>query len=125
DDVEGFVEVLDEMTEQEREQWHENVKPVKTALYKARKISFKIINSTTLLLPKWREQVANTPLNDRVLPRDVATRWNSTYDMLAAFLEMKGPISEFLDRSSNGMSEYILEEEEWDVIEGLVSALKV
>ncbi|KAF9064512.1 hypothetical protein BDP27DRAFT_1230402, partial [Rhodocollybia butyracea] len=34
DDVEGFVEVLNEMTEQEREQWHENVKPVKTALYK-------------------------------------------------------------------------------------------
>ncbi|KAF9064513.1 hypothetical protein BDP27DRAFT_1230380 [Rhodocollybia butyracea] len=44
--------------------------------------------------------------------------------MLATFLEMKGPISEFLDRSSNGMSEYVLEEEEWDVIEGLVSALK-
>lgn len=45
--------------------------------------------------------------------------------MLAAFLEMKDPVSKFLDRSSNGMAEYLLSEDEWDVIEGLVSALKV
>ncbi|KAE9384375.1 hypothetical protein BT96DRAFT_778246, partial [Gymnopus androsaceus JB14] len=87
DDVEGFVAVLDEMTEEEREQWHADVEPVKTALYKARKILFKIINAPTLLLPRWREQVANTEFKDHVLPRDVATRWNSTYNMLTAFIE--------------------------------------
>ncbi|KAE9399636.1 hypothetical protein BT96DRAFT_771216, partial [Gymnopus androsaceus JB14] len=86
---EGFVEVLNEMSEAEREQWNKDVQPVRNALNKTRKISFKIINSPTLLLPKWREQVANTDFKNRVLPRDVATRWNSTYDMLSAFLEMK------------------------------------
>ncbi|KAE9384083.1 hypothetical protein BT96DRAFT_755232, partial [Gymnopus androsaceus JB14] len=95
DDVEGFVEVLQEMSEEEREQWEKDVKPVRTALFKARKISFKIINSTTVLLPQWREHVANTAFKDRVLPCNVATWWNSTYNMLAAFLEMKEPVSQF------------------------------
>ena len=45
--------------------------------------------------------------------------------MLAAFLEMKKPVLEFLDRSSNGLSDLVLDEEEWEAIEGLVSALKV
>ena len=100
-------------------------RPFNRSPLQARKISFKIINSTTLLLPRWREHVANTAFKDRVLPRDVATRWNSTYDMLAAFLEMKEPVSQFLDRSSNRMAEFLLDNDEWTAIEGLVSALKV
>ncbi|KAE9385496.1 hypothetical protein BT96DRAFT_840628, partial [Gymnopus androsaceus JB14] len=73
DDVEGFVEVLNEMTEEEREQWHTDIEPVRTALYKACKVSFKIINSPTLLLPRWQEQVANTEFKDHVLPHNVVT----------------------------------------------------
>jgi len=84
-----------------------------------------MINSPTLLLPKWQEHIDKTPFKGRTLPRDVATRWNSTYDMLSAFLTMREPISSFLDRSSNGLSQYILDDDEWEVIEGLVSALKV
>lgn len=198
DNVDGFVEVLQEMTEAEREQWKEDVEPVRTALFKVsptlqphhsalsclsvypfilpchvyclsfefdntlmsaclpriclsfdntfvslspadyhlqqllfllgpqtRKISFKIINSTTLLLPRWRQHVSGTRFKDRVLPRDVATRWNSTYDMLAAFIEMKNEVSQFLDRSSNGLAEFLLTDDEWEAIAGLVSALKV
>ncbi|KAE9400281.1 hypothetical protein BT96DRAFT_785895, partial [Gymnopus androsaceus JB14] len=53
------------------------------------RISFKIINSLTVLLPRWCETVASTRFKDRVLPCDVATCWNSTYDMLCAFIEMK------------------------------------
>lgn len=34
DDVEGFVEVLLEMTEEEWEQWKEEVEPVRMALFK-------------------------------------------------------------------------------------------
>ncbi|KAJ3834418.1 hypothetical protein F5878DRAFT_518082, partial [Lentinula raphanica] len=89
-----------------------------------RRISFKIIHSTTVLLPKWREHVADTKFKGRVLPRDVATRWNSTYDMMAAFLEMKTEVSEFLDRSSNRLSDFVLSEDEWEAIKDLVSILK-
>ncbi|KAJ3831396.1 hypothetical protein F5878DRAFT_549610, partial [Lentinula raphanica] len=89
-----------------------------------RKVSFKIIHSTTLLLPRWREQVAGTEFDGQVIPRDVATRWNSTFDMLTAFLRLKEHIVQFLDRSSNGLSDYALDEEEWDAIKDLVSILK-
>lgn len=34
DDLEGFVEVLDEMTEEEREEWNEAVQPLRSALVK-------------------------------------------------------------------------------------------
>ncbi|KAJ3965321.1 hypothetical protein EV361DRAFT_777630, partial [Lentinula raphanica] len=90
----------------------------------ARKVLFKIIHSSTDLLPKWREHVQDTAFKGRMLPRDVATRWNSTYDMLAAFLEMKDPVSQFLDRSSHGLTEFLLDDEEWEAIKGLVSVLK-
>ncbi|KAJ3746924.1 hypothetical protein EV360DRAFT_57277, partial [Lentinula raphanica] len=90
-----------------------------------RKVSFKIIHSTTLLLPRWREQVAGTEFEGQVLPRDVATQWNSTFDMLAAFLRMREPVNKFLDRSSNGLAEYALDDEEWKAIEGLVSVLRI
>ncbi|KAF9052598.1 hypothetical protein BDP27DRAFT_1386323 [Rhodocollybia butyracea] len=71
------------------EEWNEAVQPLRAALVKCRHVSFKIINSPTLLLPRWRETVAGTNFKDHILPRDVTTRWNSTYDMLAAFIEMK------------------------------------
>ncbi|KAJ3713777.1 hypothetical protein C8R42DRAFT_592237, partial [Lentinula raphanica] len=34
DNIEGFVEVLNEMSEEEREEWDRNVAPVKSTLYK-------------------------------------------------------------------------------------------
>lgn len=90
-----------------------------------RRISFKIINSPTLLLPRWRAVTASTPFENRTLPRDVATRWNSTYDMLKVFLELKEYVIKFTDSSSNGLADYMLSDDEWEAVEGLVSALKV
>ncbi|KAE9404172.1 hypothetical protein BT96DRAFT_813986, partial [Gymnopus androsaceus JB14] len=89
-----------------------------------RHVSFKIINSPTLLLPCWRETTAGTSFKNRTLPRDVATCWNSTYDMLKAFLEMKELVKAFLDCASYGLSAYALSEKEWQAINDLVSALK-
>ncbi|KAF9059142.1 hypothetical protein BDP27DRAFT_1239377, partial [Rhodocollybia butyracea] len=68
----------------------------------------------------WRETVAGTNFKDRILPRDVTTRWNSTYDMLAAFIKMKDVVNLFLDRASNGLSDYCLSEGEWDAINDLI-----
>ncbi|KAJ3748255.1 hypothetical protein EV360DRAFT_56950, partial [Lentinula raphanica] len=90
-----------------------------------RKIAFKLINSTTGLLPKWREHLSKTEFAGRNLHRDVATRWNSTHNMLECFLELKGPISEFVDHASYGISEYSLTEEEWEIIGGLVTTLQI
>ncbi|KAJ3753995.1 hypothetical protein EV360DRAFT_29703, partial [Lentinula raphanica] len=88
-----------------------------------RKISYKLINSSTGLLPKWREHLSDTEFAGRTLRRDVATRWNSTHNMLECFLEMKTVVSSFLDRASYKVSEYMLSDEEWDVIKDLVMIL--
>lgn len=45
--------------------------------------------------------------------------------MLAVFVEMKDPVSKFLNHLSNGLAEYLLTDNKWEAIEGLVSALKV
>lgn len=39
DDLEGFVDVLKEMSEEERQEWHQSVKPVRGALIKVCLIS--------------------------------------------------------------------------------------
>lgn len=45
--------------------------------------------------------------------------------MLAAFVEMKDYVNKYLDASSNGLTEYILSDAQWDAIEDLVYVLKV
>ncbi|KAJ3965306.1 hypothetical protein EV361DRAFT_810930, partial [Lentinula raphanica] len=60
-----------------------------------------------------------------VLPRDVSTRWNSTYNMLAAFLKMKNPVSDFLNCFSYQILDLALNNDEWEAIEGLASMLKI
>ncbi|KAJ3817925.1 hypothetical protein F5880DRAFT_1492181, partial [Lentinula raphanica] len=89
------------------------------------KISFKIINSPTMLLSKWREQLADTPFACRTLHRDVAMQWNSTHNMLECVLELKEPVMEFLDRAHNGLTEYSLTDKEWEVVKDLVSGLQI
>ncbi|KAJ3752499.1 hypothetical protein EV360DRAFT_17820, partial [Lentinula raphanica] len=89
------------------------------------KIAYKIINSLTLLLSKWREQLLSTDFTDHTLLHDVSTRWNSTHNMLVSFLEMKEHINAFIDHSSYKLSEYTITDEEWEVIGGLVSALSI
>ncbi|KAF8816613.1 hypothetical protein BYT27DRAFT_7076683, partial [Phlegmacium glaucopus] len=36
----------------------------------------------TLLLPQWYELLEELKLNAQIMPWDVSTRWNSTYDMI-------------------------------------------
>ncbi|KAH9975669.1 hypothetical protein BGW80DRAFT_1119040, partial [Lactifluus volemus] len=66
-------------------------------------------NSPTILLPEWRKTIkqlatdADDPkkaLVDRIMPRDVATRWNSTYDMLKFAKSYQDPINQMTDSHS-------------------------
>ncbi|KAF5355384.1 hypothetical protein D9757_014613 [Collybiopsis confluens] len=121
DDEDGFAEVLNTMSDEERQEWGEAVKPIRSALYKCRKIAFKIINSSTLLLPRWRALLPNI----LTLPRDVSTRWTSTYDMLNVFHSLRPQVTQFVDSNSNGLAEFQVNEHEWESIDGLTAALKL
>jgi len=55
--------------------------------WKLRKIAFRVINLSTIVLPAWRKLLKELRIPDRIMPRDVTTCWNSTYDMLKFALE--------------------------------------
>jgi len=55
--------------------------------WKLRKIAFRVINLSTIVLPAWQKLLKELRIPDRIMPCDVTTRWNSTYDMLKFALE--------------------------------------
>jgi len=60
------------------------------------KLTYAIINSTTLLLPKWFLTLEDLKLNERTMPQDVSTHWNSTYDILSLQLTIERQLTDLL-----------------------------
>ncbi|KIK76817.1 hypothetical protein PAXRUDRAFT_168693, partial [Paxillus rubicundulus Ve08.2h10] len=46
------------------------------------KLALKIIHSSTIILPVWKDILKELKKRDSCMPQDVATRWNSTFNML-------------------------------------------
>jgi hypothetical protein len=93
-----------------------------------RRIAFKVINSPTLLLPQWHallEREAPARFHGRSLPRDVSTRWNSTFNHLAAFVELGDYIDTFTGIREHGLRQFELTKEEWGCVKQLVKVLQV
>ncbi|KAJ7235936.1 hypothetical protein C8J57DRAFT_1088527, partial [Mycena rebaudengoi] len=89
------------------------------------KISFAIINSTTILLPLWRQKCELHSLPIRLIPRDVATRWNSTYDLLAFAIKYQVVIDDMtMDKATRTLREYDLSKVKWCIINDLVKIFK-
>ncbi len=57
------------------------------------------------------------------MPRDVVTRWNSTYDMLIFALEYRRAIDKI--SGDREMRKYELDEEEWSLVKQLCDILEV
>lgn len=92
---------------------------------KVRTFASKVMNSSTILLPAWKEAVVLHNLLECLIPRDVQTRWNSTYDMLEMVLEYKKPYQEMCERTDHGLPAYELSQAEWLVAMQLEKVLKV
>lgn len=45
-------------------------------------MAYAIKNSSTIILPKWYSNLNELELKSHIMPRDITTQWNSTYDML-------------------------------------------
>jgi hypothetical protein len=60
-----------------------------------------------------------------LMPRDVATRWNSTYDMLKYALEHRKALDVVTQRRDLGLRKFELTDEEWDIAGQLRDVLKV
>ena len=59
------------------------------------------------------------------MPRDVATRWNSTYDMLEFAVEYRSALDSITGNRDMKLRRYELSGEEWDIAKHLRDVLKV
>jgi hypothetical protein len=100
-----------------------------------RKASHAIKNSTTIILPEWwaildRMATACTskaqkPLSKRMMPRDVATRWNYTFEMLSFAYTYRDAYNELTGNRDMKMRKYEIEDVEWEIVKQLADVLKV
>jgi hypothetical protein len=87
----------------------------------------------TIILPRWNEiieQCAATTTTKKKLevckmPRDVTTRWNSTYDMLKFSSSYSEPINSITGDCLMKIRQYELKDHEWTIVEQLRDCLKV
>jgi hypothetical protein len=90
-----------------------------------RKLAYAIKNSSTLALPQWYRILKDLSLEARMIPRDVRTRWNATYDMLDFAYQYRKAINKITDIRDMKLRDYEIEAHEWEVIRQLRDLLKV
>ncbi|KAJ7745355.1 hypothetical protein B0H16DRAFT_1321768, partial [Mycena metata] len=87
--------------------------------FQIRRFAFGVIHSTTLLLPLWRKTCVSLSLNVRLIPRDVKTRWNSTYDMLHVALIYRSAIDAMTADKKANLRALELDDTEWEILKDL------
>jgi hypothetical protein len=60
-----------------------------------------------------------------MIPRDVRTRWNATYDMLEFAYQYKKAINKITDIRDMKLHLYEIEPHEWEIVRQLRDLLKV
>lgn len=64
-------------------------------------------------------------LPQKAIPRDVRTRWNSTYQMLRFCLDYREAIDQMTGERKLGLRKLEMSEEEWAITDELSDVLKV
>ena len=78
-----------------------------------------------IALPAWCCTCSDLGLKEKLIPRDVVTRWNSTYDMLHFVLTYREVIDYVTADKTLKLRKYELDNDDWVVVEDLVSVLEV
>jgi len=88
-------------------------------------VAYTIKNSLTLILPQWWEILKDFDLKMKMMPQEVTTRWNSSFDMLDFALEYRCAIDAIIDEKEMKLRWYDLSEEDWRIVWQLWNVLKV
>jgi hypothetical protein len=76
-------------------------------------------------LPAWWRICNEKSLKPNLIPRDVATRWNSTYDMLRFAIKYQVAIDSITADKALKLRKFELDNTEWKIVQDLVSVLEV
>jgi hypothetical protein len=76
-------------------------------------------------MAKASKEKKKQPLGHRVMPRDVTTRWNYTYEMLDFAYNYRQPYNEICANRDMKMRLYELTNDEWKIVKDLSDVLKV
>jgi hypothetical protein len=76
-------------------------------------------------LPNWKACLEDLELAIKIMPCDISTRWNLTYDMLCFAIQYHKAIEEIILDCKNDLQQFKLLEEEWEIAEELRDMLKV
>ena len=145
DDEDGLHDELEDLTEEELTRVKESVTPIRLVLTKVspinkhqhqsmnqqtsvlqlRGLSLAIKNSSTIALPKWYEVLVSLSLKARIMPRDVATCWNSTYDMLKFATEYQAALDIMTADRDMSLRKFELSNKEWGMATELCDVLHV
>lgn len=88
-------------------------------------LAFVIIHLSTKLLPSWRSLCIQQKRKPCLIPCDVVTQWNSTYNMLRLTLNYRAPIDAIMADKSLKLRKYELDDIHWKIVGDLVSVLEV
>ena len=84
-----------------------------------------IKNSSTIVLPKWYEVLDTLSLKPRMMPRDVSTRWNSTFDMVSFAIEYRPALDVMTADRDMNLRKFELSKREWGMVTELCEVLEV
>ena len=90
-----------------------------------RKLTFKIIHLITIILPVWHAILKELKLADCIMPRDVTTQWNSTFEMLNFAINYCAALDKITSDRILELHEYELSNSEWAIAKQLHNVLKV
>jgi len=87
-----------------------------------------------ILLPEWNKVIkklaadstgTTKALSLHIMPHDVTTQWNSTYDMLKFAYTYQEAINKLTDNRSLNLGWCRIMDEEWELVKQLWDVLKV
>jgi len=94
------------------------------AVTQIRHVSEATHRSSTSLRPAWETTLKNLNLPFRKIPRDVATRWNSSFTLILFALEYR-PAFDSMTKNNPALFADALSVAEWEILAELKNLLKV